>query len=243
MEPLLKCVWMTAGVLNYRLCDRGYDCDHCLVDLALRDKPAQAAFDAAGHSSAAHSVDGFRVSRTSFYHTAHLWARVEEGATVRIGIDDFARRLLGKVAEICWPAQGAAIRLEERVFVFRGDAGEIRLPCPLGGTLLSRNEGLLARPESIAEGPQGGVWLARLRPNRLQEDLSGLLFGRKVGRWLRGELDRVRTNLLQDRSAALGTAPDGGTLDPGVFDHLSPTQRQSIWEELLSGSSGEEKGR
>jgi hypothetical protein len=87
------------------------------------------------------------------------------------------------------------------------------------------------------------VWIARLRPSRLQEDLSGLFFGRKVGAWLRGELDRVRTHLLLDRSGALGTAPDGGSLDPAVFDQLTSEQRRSLWRELLHGSPQDQKGR
>ncbi len=35
-EPL-KCIWMLAGVLTYRLCDREYDCERCPLDAALRE--------------------------------------------------------------------------------------------------------------------------------------------------------------------------------------------------------------
>ncbi len=43
----MKCVWMTAGVLTYQLCDRQGDCEHCPLDLALnpftRNRPAEPA--------------------------------------------------------------------------------------------------------------------------------------------------------------------------------------------------------
>ena len=32
----LKCVWMLAGNVDYKLCDREYDCDECPFDLAIR---------------------------------------------------------------------------------------------------------------------------------------------------------------------------------------------------------------
>jgi len=32
-----RCVWMTAGVVSYRLCNRAFDCDHCPLDRALRE--------------------------------------------------------------------------------------------------------------------------------------------------------------------------------------------------------------
>ena len=34
--PAETCVWMDAGVLAYKLCDRGFDCSHCPLDAALR---------------------------------------------------------------------------------------------------------------------------------------------------------------------------------------------------------------
>ena len=32
-----RCVWMLAGVVSYRLCNRAFDCDHCPLDRALRE--------------------------------------------------------------------------------------------------------------------------------------------------------------------------------------------------------------
>lgn len=33
----LKCVWMLAGVVDYKLCDRDYECEQCPFDRALRE--------------------------------------------------------------------------------------------------------------------------------------------------------------------------------------------------------------
>ena len=35
------CVWMDAGVVNYKLCDRGFDCDRCPLDQALHRRPSE----------------------------------------------------------------------------------------------------------------------------------------------------------------------------------------------------------
>ena len=35
------CVWMRAGVIRYRLCDRGFDCDRCPLDAGLRARGIQ----------------------------------------------------------------------------------------------------------------------------------------------------------------------------------------------------------
>ena len=36
-ESPARCVWMLAGVVSYRLCNRAFDCDHCPLDRALRE--------------------------------------------------------------------------------------------------------------------------------------------------------------------------------------------------------------
>jgi hypothetical protein len=36
LGPPELCLWMLSGVLNYRLCDRDFDCEHCPLDRALR---------------------------------------------------------------------------------------------------------------------------------------------------------------------------------------------------------------
>ncbi len=39
----LRCVWMSAGILSYQLCDRAFDCDHCALDQAMRPHFAPGA--------------------------------------------------------------------------------------------------------------------------------------------------------------------------------------------------------
>jgi glycine cleavage system H protein len=248
MEPLYKCVWMAAGVLSYRLCDREFDCDGCLVDRALREgnsPPLKESIEVAPAVSTigAPSVPGLRFSRAGFYDLSHLWVRVEGGGTARVGMDDLARRLLGRVREIRVPALGTTIRRGQKVLSFSGDAGEIVLPSPVGGTILARNEELLADPGKLQTSAHPEAWFVRTRPSHLQNDLSGLLYGRRVATWLRAELEKVRIRLLEGQAVAVGTLPDGGTIDPAILDQIDSRLRRLLVEDLLLGSTQDQKGR
>lgn len=249
MEPLYKCIWMSAGVLSYRLCDREFDCDRCLVDKALREGGAPSMRDEAieparaASTAGLPSISGLRFSRASFYHPSHLWVRVEEGGHVRVGIDDLARRILGRVEEIVVPQAETSLRLEQKVLSFRGEAGKIDLPMPICGTALARNEDLLADPGKLQRPAHQEVWLLRARPNRLQEDLSGLFYGHRVVAWLRGEIEKVKERLLAAQAVEAGSLPDGGTLDVSILDSLEPKLRCSLAEDLLLGPAQDQKGR
>ncbi|MCB9247743.1 MAG: hypothetical protein H6613_03995 [Ignavibacteriales bacterium] len=34
---MLKCVWMTSGVIDYKLCDNNFDCENCPFDKVIRN--------------------------------------------------------------------------------------------------------------------------------------------------------------------------------------------------------------
>src|SRR3989304_2509595 len=103
-EPL-KCVWMSAGVVGYKLCDMEFRCDECPFDRALQRDRATFRGRAA---AALEGIDrhGFLLSRSLFYHPAHIWARVEGGGAVRVGLDDFGQKLFGRVDRVLLPDVG-----------------------------------------------------------------------------------------------------------------------------------------
>ena len=48
-----KCIWMKAGIVNFRLCDNAYDCNNCPFDLGMRktmnlNTPSQTQQDSPG---------------------------------------------------------------------------------------------------------------------------------------------------------------------------------------------------
>ena len=70
---------MGAGVVPYKLCDFHFDCNNFAFDKVIRG----------GHelSPAPVNIKGFKLHPFLFYNACHMWARIEENAQVRIGID------------------------------------------------------------------------------------------------------------------------------------------------------------
>jgi len=55
-------------------------------------------------------VGGFKLPAGLSYHVGHAWAAKESRNLVRIGLDDFAVRLLGKIDQVDLPARGRWLR-------------------------------------------------------------------------------------------------------------------------------------
>ena len=116
-----KCVWMWAGLLTYRLCDRGYQCTDCPVEALFHPRSEVSAAVSAGPeprsaraSVAADSVasDSSRIelghhrAPDRFQDPQHLWIRVLPGSCVQIGLDPIASRLLAPSVGLDVPEVG-----------------------------------------------------------------------------------------------------------------------------------------
>ena len=95
------------------------------------------------------------------YTAEHEWAKVA-GATIRVGVTDYAQEALGDVVFVSLPEVGAKVG--------QGDAfGEVEstksvsdLYAPVTGTVTARNEELDARPELINNDPYGEGWIVEI---------------------------------------------------------------------------------
>jgi hypothetical protein len=88
-----ECIWMSAGVLSYRLCDRAFDCEHCLLDKALHG----------GHSgaSAAWTPGEWGPKRVPAVPArSPLQLRAHLGAKARCGLRARRGRRAGGVAAV-----------------------------------------------------------------------------------------------------------------------------------------------
>jgi len=59
-------------------------------------------------------VGGFKLASGVSYHAGHTWAAKQGRNIVRVGLDDFAARLLGNVDQLALPARGRWLRQGEK---------------------------------------------------------------------------------------------------------------------------------
>jgi glycine cleavage system H protein len=208
------CVWMRAGVIAYRLCDRSFDCEHCLLDAALHGRDAQA-------TPADWARSGYRLfPRDRQFSAAHAWVHSLSPELVRIGVDALAAWLLGTIVKVTVPEQGSRVERGRPLARFGAQGGEVVIASPVDGSVLARNDLVLDCPELIASVPYGAGWLVEVGLPRQDQQLPGLLCGPDAERLSRGQLLRFyrrMEGLIAARALRVGaTAADGGEplIDP-----------------------------
>ena len=229
-----RCIWMTAGVISFKLCPLDYDCEHCDFDQVMRSQVkskrkrsrvtrGKSEVMASSQAIAAGSVDSnrppfftFSASRADqglYLHPSHLWVRQLEDEKWKLGIDDLLAYVLPGVAEVEFNGSGAKKKKNQLLGKIHTEAGTVPLATPLSGRLLQINPLLRERPQTVQEDPYGSGWLVVMESSPKESDLKSYSAGASSLKFLEEEAQHLRF-LLKHRGIEVDsigdTLPDGG---------------------------------
>lgn len=163
-----------------------------------------------------------------FVHPSHVWLTLEPQGLVRVGLDELARRLLGRIETVRFQAPGTRVAAGQPLFTVQVGALSVPIPSPVTGLVEASQvptEGAMPRPEA---------WMVALRPERLGEEIRPLRLAEDAGRWLASEFRRLSEVLHGLRLApAAATMPDGGEPVEGLLGVLDAGGREVVLHEFL----------
>ena len=218
----LKCVWMTAGLLKYQLCKYNLQCERCPLDWELRNLSLTPSFsptasqdrkninseeatstlppdkEKPGEEFLGEALSLLDIKGFLFYHPGHTWVKVEKADEVRVGLDCFLKRIVGKVKVIVLPLPGSRCHRGENLCSLIQEEGILHIVFPVSGSILSVNERLRDEPDLIIKDPLGDGFLLTMKPKNLQRDQKYLFFGEAALSWYQEEWERFKTAVISE---------------------------------------------
>ncbi len=91
----------------------------------------------------------------------HEWVRVE-GATITVGITEFAQSELGELVFVELPAIGKVFNRGASLCVVESTKAASDVYAPIGGTVKATNGLLADKPSTVNSDPYGEGWLVKL---------------------------------------------------------------------------------
>ncbi len=110
----------------------------------------------------------FKVDDTLLYTETDEWVKVE-GDVARIGVTDYAQKMLRDVVGVELPKQGAKVRRGQSVAVIESIKATAEVYTPVTGTVVEVNERLRDEPELVNKDPYGGGWIVAVKMDDLKE--------------------------------------------------------------------------
>jgi glycine cleavage system H protein len=239
------CVWMAAGLLSYKLCDRDFDCTRCALDAALRG--AHGTRDPAPGTIEARRGHGFPDDRR--YAPGHTWmAGVnhkpgpedpglrESDVLVRLGLDGFAAQLLPQPVRVL-PTGAHELARGDVLCDLELPEGMLAIYSSIAARVVRDNPALRKRPSLVVESPYDEGWLLELEPvwdTASRESLIDADRARQRGdAHVRHFRRRVALHLLSANPATEPCMADGGEPLTSLSEILGGLQYLRILREVL----------
>jgi glycine cleavage system H protein len=152
-------------------------------------------------------VDGFLVPQKLSYHPGHAWLMHERKNVVRVGADEFAAALLGKLDKIELPKPGQWVRQGQKVLSFYRDNRKTDMVSPTEGEVMEVNADALADPSILRQDPYGKGWLLAMHVPDEENTSRNLVPKSLIGEWMRESVGRLYAH---QPALAGAVAADGG---------------------------------
>jgi glycine cleavage system H lipoate-binding protein len=180
-------------------------------------------------------VGGFKVPENLRYHPGHTWALNESPSLVRVGLDDFASKLIGKVEHIALPQRGQWIRQGQKICTIQRDGVGVDMVSPIEGSVADINESLAANPELAHNDSYGEGWLITVQSPDAKTNFRNLLGGAMARWWTEESASRLQKKMPSFAGAMFsGAMPLGALAQDGgvVVDDVTTQIPTAKWAEL-----------
>jgi len=234
-----KCIWMINGSVSYKLCDRNYDCENCPFYQGIKSGEYGEELIVEGSVTEDPST---KIDRTVFYDHDHCWVKLEDSGKAKIGLDYLLSRLITDVKIAVLPQIGCVVTRGECCAHIIKDDYILPVISPISGHVVAVNSRLQKEPGLVTSNSQQKGWLMMIKPDNLERDLRGLIFGRNALAWYQREEKKITNcveTILKRNPQSVGlTMQDGGVRIEGwenLLDTLNPKQRAQILDFYIAG--------
>lgn len=216
-----RCVWMTAGILSYQLCDRRFECEDCPLDGAMRMHFTRQK----DHSNTTAKPPQNRQTLEKYlYSRNHCWVRRIRENLVRVGIEPGLASLLLMPKTIALPSRGDKVSPHEPCCWIILDNGTISICAPVEGRIAKTNARIVDEPRELRTDPLTRGWLFEIEVDQSAD--SGLLKKDDAGNFYATDFARFNDlviEALRGNYAGIGmTLQDGGQALQDVSVMLGP---------------------
>jgi glycine cleavage system H lipoate-binding protein len=154
-----------------------------------------------------------------------MWVKIEERDKVRVGLDDFALRLLGPLDRIEAPLMGKEIVQDRADVSLARGLNSAEILSPVSGVVTAMNADLRGSGSLANQDPYTAGWVMCLHTSSIRQDLRKLMIGDEASDYLDSEVDRLY-RVIEEEAGPL--AADGGYLGDDIYGNLAP----DVWNRL-----------
>lgn len=137
----------------------------------------------------------FAIPGGVFISEGHCWASMEHDGTVKVGIDDFAKKLIGRIDDIEFPNLGMSIKKGQPLYSVRQGHRMIPFTSPISGHVTRINKSLKEDLGALDITPYEKNWVCVIDAEDLDTEIQELKIGKAAVSFYQNEIDEYRESI------------------------------------------------
>lgn len=173
------------------------------------------------------------VPADTYISKGHTWAELQGNGLIKIGVDEFVLKSIGKFIVTKLAKNGTLIKKGDPIIEAKLGDKNISFYSPIDGTVSFINDDLIGK--NIVD-PYGEDWGVIVSPINFEKNASILKANENVIEWMKKEFFRLKEYLIENSAhpqLAGVTMLDGGKIVEGVVSQLDAKSVKKFEDEFL----------
>ncbi|MBI5883010.1 MAG: response regulator [Elusimicrobia bacterium] len=161
----------------------------------------------------------------------HCWASMAQDGSIKVGLDDFAKKIIGRVDGIELPNVGMAVKAGQALFGIRQGGRRAQFHSPVSGKVVKVNPALAEDCETLEMTPYQRNWVCVIDGDCLDVDVPALKIGRAAVSLFQEDIERLR-KAMKDSGQKAGSGADASVY-VGELERLDDARWESVTKEFF----------
>lgn len=182
---------------------------------------------------AAATTPEFQIPGGVFISEGHCWANVTEDGNAKVGIDDFAKKIVGKIDSIGLPNLGMVVKKGQSLFTVNQGQRSISFKAPLSGKVKEVNKFINSERDSLSYTPYNINWVCEIDADELDSELPSLKIGKAAVSFFQDDIERLQALKKKIKTSKETEHEPDGVIFSGEMEKLDDINWKRFAEEFF----------
>jgi glycine cleavage system H lipoate-binding protein len=178
----------------------------------------------------------FSIPGGVFIAKNHTWFSINQEGIARIGIDDFSKKIIGKVDSLELPNLGMNVQAGQPLFTVRQGTRSVTFNSPITGKISQVNTLLKENLGTLEVTPYEKNWMCALDTDKIDDEIKRMNIGKSAVAFFQDDIEKYKnlvTDILKSEKRESGYIGEG-QIYIGQIEEFSDGNWQKIATEFFT---------
>ena len=175
----------------------------------------------------------FQIPGGVFISDGHCWANVSEDGYAKVGLDDFAKKVIGKIDAVELPNLGMTVKKGQSLFTIEQGTRNISFKSPVSGKVKEINKFINEEIDSLNVTSYDQNWICEIDADELDSEISTLKIGKSAVSFYQEDIERLQALKKKTKTGKEAELEPEGLIFAGEMEKLDDISWKRFAEEFF----------